>query len=153
MLEFVNANYPFLLGIAGLLILTALIWLIRLEWRLKKLLLGKQGGNLEGAVLSVGRQIQETDKINGQIKQHLIGMEERLRRSIQHVKTVRFNPFRDQGQGGNQSFAVAFLDESKNGTVISSLYSRDKVSIYAKPISAGQSTHELSAEEQEAVKQ
>ena len=43
------------------------------------------------------------------------------------------------------------MDEKGDGVVISSLYSRDKVSVYAKPLVEGKSEYELSEEEKDVV--
>jgi hypothetical protein len=43
------------------------------------------------------------------------------------------------------------LNEEGDGLVMSSLYSRERMSIFAKPIKAGKSTYELTAEEKEAL--
>jgi hypothetical protein len=132
--------------LAGI-ILILLIWIIRLEWRITKLLAGEKGASLEKVIRNLIDNVEQTDKINEEIQQHLIGMEQRLKGSIQHVKTVRFNPFKEQGQGSNQSFAVALLNEHGDGVVLSSLYTRDKVSIYAKPIAKRGSDYEITEEE------
>ena len=56
------------------------------------------------------------------------------------------------GSGGNQSFATGFLSEEKNGVIISSMYSRDHVSVFAKPIKNFISEQgELTAEEKDAL--
>jgi len=78
-------------------------------------------------------------------------IEKRLRKSVQSVHTVRFNPFKGTGGGGNQSFATSFLNEEGDGVVLSSIYSRDRVSIFAKPVKKHSSEYELSEEEKEAV--
>ena len=59
-------------------------------------------------------------------------MEKTLRHSLQSLGVVRFNPFSDVG--GDQSFAVAMVDGHGNGVVISSLYGRHDVKVYAKPL-------------------
>ncbi len=134
-------------------IIIFLAWIIRLEWRITKLLAGEKGASLEKIIHNLIDNVEQTDKINEEIQQHLINMETRLRGSIQHVKTVRFNPFRDQGQGSNQSFAIAFLNEHGDGVVISSLYTRDQVSIYAKPIEKRHSEYEITDEEASVLAQ
>jgi hypothetical protein len=78
-------------------------------------------------------------------------VEERLKKSIRGVETVRFNPFKGTGDGGNQSFATALIDEEGNGVVISSIFARDRTSIFSKPIYKYVSSHELSEEELEAI--
>ena len=68
------------------------------------------------------------------------------------MHTVRFNPFKGTGAGGNQSFATALLNENGDGVVLSSLYSRERVSVYAKPVQKFSSEYELSGEEKQAIK-
>lgn len=138
---------PFYLLIGVIVLLLA--WIGYLEWRLKRLLSGKNGVSLEEAIVNLAENVRQTDNVNEEIQAHLIKMEERLRRSVQQVKTVRFNPFSDQG--GNYSFAISLLDEHGDGAVISTLYSRDKTSVYAKPVKNRQSEYELSAEEKQAL--
>lgn len=72
-------------------------------------------------------------------------------RSIQKVSVIRFNPFAGEGEGGNQSFAMALLDEKDNGIIISSLHTREETRMYAKPIKNGVSEHFLSKEEKDAI--
>jgi hypothetical protein len=78
-------------------------------------------------------------------------VESRLRRSNQAVETIRFNAFRDSGVGGNQSFATAMINENGDGVVISSLYSRERVSVFSKQVSSFNSEIELSEEERKAI--
>lgn len=137
----------------GLVIAFMAVWIAYLELRLKKFTGGRSGKNLEEIIVQLHHRVARTDDVNEEIKKHLINMEGRLRRSIQHVKTVRFNPFRDQGQGSNQSFATAFLNEEGCGAVITSLYTRDRVSVYAKPINNRASEYELTEEERAAITQ
>ena len=138
---------PFYLLLAAVLILLA--WIGYLEWRLRRLLVGKSGASLEDAITALVQSVKETDKVNEAIQQHLIKMEERLQKSLQRVQTVRFNPFPDQG--GNHSFALGLLDERGDGVVISTLYSREKTSVYAKPIKNRASEFELTKEEHQAI--
>lgn len=70
---------------------------------------------------------------------------------IQKIGLVRFNPFAETG--GDQSFCLAVLDHHDNGFVISSLHSRDKTRLYAKPVRNGKAVgYELSSEETQAIK-
>jgi hypothetical protein len=77
-------------------------------------------------------------------------LEDLSQRSIQKVGVVRFNPFADTG--GDQSFAIALLDAEGNGLVLSSLHSRSDTRIFAKQVQAGRSRHQLSDEEQDAIR-
>jgi hypothetical protein len=73
----------------------------------------------------------------------------KLRKSIRGLETIRFNPFPDQGS--NQSFAIGALNEDGDGVVISSLYSRERMSVFAKPIKNNKSEYELTDEEREVL--
>lgn len=70
-------------------------------------------------------------------------------KTIQKTGIVRFNPFNDMG--GNQSFAVALLDNKNDGFVISSLFVKEGNRVYAKAVKNGKSEHLLSDEEKEAL--
>jgi len=69
---------------------------------------------------------------------------------VQHVGVVRYDAFDDVG--GQQSYAVALLDDQDNGVVFSSVYSRLDCRTYAKALEHGSSLHNLTAEEEEAVR-
>jgi hypothetical protein len=55
--------------------------------------------------------------------------------------------------GGNQSFSFALLDENGNGMVLSSLYSRERSNVFAKPIHNFNAEIELTNEEKTVLKQ
>lgn len=149
-----SALAPFMPEIAlGLfLIACALIaWIIHLEMRIRRLTRGKSGGDLEEMFVAIEKDIRGLEKFRGDMEQYLSQVEERVRRSVQGVGTVRFNAFEGTGEGGQQSFAAALLSEDGDGVVISSIRARDRVGIYAKPISAHISEYELTEEERAAI--
>ncbi len=74
-----------------------------------------------------------------------------LQGCLQRVGLVRFDAFDDTA--GQQSFAVALLDNQGNGVVITSLFGRTESRCYAKPIVNGKSSYPLSEEEQAALQQ
>ena len=69
--------------------------------------------------------------------------------SSTRIGFVRFNPFSDTG--GDQSFCLAVLNAHGSGWVLSSIHARTGTRVYAKPVSAGRSSHNLSEEESTAV--
>lgn len=131
------------------IVLTVRIW--SLERKLKIFFQGKEAKSLEEIMILLRNETADGSQAIGALETHLKSVEGRLQRSLQKVGMVRFNPFKEAG--GDQSFSVALLDEARNGVVISSLYSRDGVRVYGKPIKAGNSTYRLSEEEQEAISQ
>jgi hypothetical protein len=135
--------------LAGVVAILA-IWLVIMERRLRKLFAGTKARNLEDMIGGIGKHMAELGEMQSQINDHLITVDERLSKSIRRVETVRFNPFLDAGS--NQSFAISFLNDRGDGVVLSSLYARDRMSIFAKPITGGKSEFELSVEEKEVLK-
>lgn len=134
--------------ISGVVVII-LLWILMIELRLKRIFSGTKARNLEEMIVLVGKKINELEEKQEKIDKHLITVDERLNKSIRNIETIRFNPFVDAG--GNQSFAIAFMNDEKNGVVMSSLYARDRMSIFAKPIVNGKSEFELSTEEKEVL--
>lgn len=71
--------------------------------------------------------------------------------SVQNVALLRYDAFEDVG--GRLSFSCAMLDEHGTGVVLTAINGRQETRVYAKPISEGRSGHNLSAEEEEAIRQ
>ena len=144
---------PVLIGLI-ILALATLILLIIVVWmyiKMRRFLIGLGSKNVEDSLMFVGRGLEDLKRFQLEMESYLTSVEKRLKKSVQSVHTVRFNPFHGTGAGGNQSFATAFLNESGEGVVISSLYARDHVSVFSKQIKHYSSEHELSNEEKEAI--
>ncbi len=136
---------------AGLVIIILFAWVIWLQNKLGKLLVGKSK-TLDESFNTVTKEIMELKKFQVEAEETFNNHDARLKKTISGVETIRFNPFKGDGSGGNQSFATAFINEEKNGVVISSMYSRDHVSVFSKPIKNLISEQgELTAEEREAM--
>jgi hypothetical protein len=133
-------------------IIVLLAWIILLERRLGSMLAGKNGASLEDAINANRSAVDELTRFRASTEIELGNLDTRIKKKIHGVKTLRFNPFAGTGSGGNQSFATSFLNEEGDGVVISSLYSREKVSVFAKPIKARVSEFELTEEEKEVLK-
>jgi hypothetical protein len=76
---------------------------------------------------------------------------ERMRGTVQRVGLVRYDAFEDMG--GHLSFSAALLTGEGDGLVITSINGRADTRCYAKLVKAGQSTHNLSGEEELAIHQ
>ena len=117
--------------LVGIIFLLGVFWAISTEKRLKRFFLGKKAKDLEDTIISLQNEIAK------------------LKARKIKIETIRFNPFPDQG--GNQSFAIGILNEEDAGVVLSSLYSRERMSVFAKPVKGGVSEYELSKEEKEVL--
>jgi hypothetical protein len=112
---------------------------LRLDDALRRVLEGQAGQiqRLEKAV----RALHGTDK----------RQEALIRSGIRHVGLLRYDAFEDVG--GRLSFSCALLDEHGNGVVITSINGRQETRVYAKSMTRGNSSYNLSTEEQEAIRQ
>lgn len=126
-------------------------WIVRLEIKIWRLLRGKDAKSLEDSIVSAHNNLDKLNEFQKESVLYFINIEKRLNRSIQAVETIRFNPFKGTGEGGSQSFSTSFLNEKGDGVVLSSLYSRDRVSVFSKPLVKFESTFELTDEEKEVV--
>jgi hypothetical protein len=148
----------YLLAALVALVLVLGVWLVVLQGRLNRLVAhyDRLTGDVTDGTLrdAFERYVERLDEATGQVEDltRLCNtVEDQVRRAIQRVGVVRFNPFADTG--GDQSFAVALLDARGSGVVISSLFSRNSTRVFAKAIVDGKSTYLLTDEEQDAIDQ
>jgi 3-dehydroquinate dehydratase len=140
-----------IIGILGLVMITLGIFIGKLSNRLSQLTGGKNVHSLETIIKENNMMILD---LNTKIQNHeeqILDLKKEAMNSIQNIGVVRFNPFKETG--GNQSFAIALTDKKKNGVILSSLYSRDRVNVFAKPIKNGSSEYTLTDEEHSAITQ
>jgi uncharacterized protein DUF4446 len=102
----------------------------------------------------VEQQAKAIQKLEATVRQ-LMGGERKLAEltqgAIQHVGVVRFDAFEDMG--GRLSFSTALLDGHGDGVVITSINGRQDTRCYAKQVRGGTSIHNLSDEEEEAIRE
>lgn len=139
-----------LLG-AIVIITILLIWIIILEVRLRRFMRGENGANLEGVMRDVLGRYDEFENFQKEMARALTTIDTRVKTAARGVGTVRFDAFSGDGSGGMQSFATALVSEDGEGVVISSLHARASTRIFAKPVRAFNSEHELTEEEQKAI--
>lgn len=143
-----SPTYVFLYILIALSVLL-ISYVFFLHRKISRFLTGSSAQNLEGALLEDRKKVAELLEENKALRNRLDTAEKKLTQSVRAVETVRFNPFADQGS--NQSFATTFVDETGSGVMLSSLYSRSGVSIFAKPLKNFTSSYELTTEEKESI--
>ena len=120
------------------------------ERRFSGLTRGESGRSLEDVLNTHLDRVEAMGREVDEVAARTALTEAAQRRSFQRIGLVRFNPFEDTG--GNQSFALALLDQAGDGFVVSSLHARAGTRVYGKAISKGTSESNLSAEESEALR-
>ena len=139
-------------------VLLAALWLFVLHRRMTRLrrsyaalLTGADDQDLGELLGMYVEQMRLAGSKAEQLSKSSDRMEAKLSKSVQRLGLVRFNAF--EGIGGEQSFAVALLDEEGDGVVLSSLQGRGESRLYAKPVTKWDSTYTLSVEEKQAIAQ
>ena len=145
----INTEAILYILVAGIIVL--LIWIIRLEFKMRRLLFGKNAKSLEDTIINIKGGQKELEQFRKEVEKYLEHSEKRLQRSVQGIGTIRFNPFKGAGVGGNQSFSTAFLNENGDGVVISTLHARERMSVYSKSVEKFASSYELTEEEKSAI--
>lgn len=153
----VSDNLALVVGVIGVVLLVLLLFVIVQSIRLgratrayRELVRGAEGGSLQGVLDGhIGRVEQVSARLE-EVNQLQSYLEQRTRGAFQHIGLVRFNPFEDTG--GDQSFAIALLDDRRDGIVLSSLHGRAYTRLFAKPVENGDSRHNLSDEETQAIR-
>ena len=119
--------------------------------RIKQLTTGTNGRNLEDAIYQLMEDHEIFQNRIESVEQNNARLDREIKSSLRGVAVVRYNAFADVG--GKQSFATAFISEDGNGVIVSSLYSRERMNVYAKPIVDFSSEYELTSEEMQALKE
>jgi hypothetical protein len=150
-------NLAITFGVLAVLVLLLLIGFLIQSARLgravrayRDLVRDTEGGSLHDRLVGSAEQAVRASERMAQMEASFGTIDGRSRRSLQHIGLVRFNPFEDTGS--DQSFAIALLDDERDGIVISSLHGRQNTRIFAKPVANGTSAHNLSDEESQAIR-
>lgn len=122
----------------------------RIQKKLDIIFEGKKAKDLEDVILDNNQRMKEFDTEIQELFNISNTIHTQTHKSLNKVGLVRFNPFQDYT--GNQSFALALLNSKDDGTVISSIHTREGTRIYSKEIQKGAPVNnELTQEEQDAI--
>lgn len=137
------------ISIVCIVVMAMFGYIVYMHRRLSKLLLSSKGDNLEKLLTEDRMRVVELFKEIQEVHGHMSILESKFKNTVRATQIIRFNPF--ETQGSNQSFSTAFLDESGNGLTITSLYGRERINLFAKPITKYSSEYELTEEEKQVI--
>ena len=141
--------------------IVALIWLLVLSFRFRRMrgaqrvVLGEHGqadlvlhaSDLQRAFEALHARVED---VATHLDERMAAAEDRLDGTIAYRSLVRYDAYGEMS--GHQSTTIALLDADHNGVVLSSIAHRDTARLYCKQILAGRGEHQLSPEEEEAVR-
>jgi hypothetical protein len=90
------------------------------------------------------------EEVAARLEDRMGGAEARLDGAIAHRALVRYDAYGELS--GRQSTSLALLDTAGDGVVLSCITHRDTARLYCKSVRGGRGEHELSPEEDEAIR-
>lgn len=140
-----NTFFIIALGVTLLCVIILTVLVLILNRRIDFLTKGKQGNSLESIIQElIADQKNQSEKHESLVK-NTKSIHGRVTGSFRGFAMHRFNAY--EHTGGNQSFCCAILDENGRGMLLSSLYSRERSNVFAKPIHDFNCEFELTKEE------
>ncbi|MBX5475926.1 MAG: DUF4446 family protein [Clostridia bacterium] len=139
-------------GVALLaLLLAAVAWVRvrRLQRRLRAFLPTGAAGDVLEALAAFSARLDTLARAVEDLAAEERELKADLARRVRTPSVIRFNAF--PGMGSDLSYAVALLDDERNGVVLSAIQGREETRVYAKPVQHGQSTYLLTPEEERAI--
>lgn len=125
---------------------------LRSQRRLRRAYHAVLDGRTDDVLVVLQRALAELDGLRGdvdQLRAYAASLRDHDRGAVSRVGTVRYDAFDDLG--GMLSFSTALLDEHGDGVVLTAINGRDHTRMYAKALQGGDSQHNLSDEEREAI--
>ncbi|MGG1597092.1 DUF4446 family protein [Paenibacillus naphthalenovorans] len=132
-------------------IIVVSLWakLNKLRKRYERMLNGAEAVNVEQILIDLQQKLNDQEARNDEIDEKIKQIRQHMRHMKSHIGFCRYNAFAERGS--DLSFSIAFLDDQRDGVVLTGIHSREQTYMYAKPIEQGQSKYTLSPEEIEAI--
>lgn len=130
---------------------SALILAVMLHVRISKIFRSANSTDIEKLLRLHTKTLEDFVRFQAESTDYMKRLDRRIKKKTVNAATLRFNPFQGEGVGGNQSFSSVFADEEGDGVIITSMHTRERTNVFAKPLKSWQSEYELSAEEKEVV--
>ena len=137
--------------IALILAIIALILAIMMHLRVKRIFRSANSTDIEKLLKLHTKTLEDFVRFQAESTNYMKSLDGRIKKKIVNTSTLRFNPFQGEGVGGNQSFTVSLADEEGDGLVITSMHTRERTNIFAKPLKNWQSDYELGEEEKQVI--
>jgi uncharacterized membrane protein YecN with MAPEG domain len=156
------SDAPGIVALAGAAVaVLALMFALVLSLRVRRLrrdqrvILGSHGqadlvahaSDLQDAFAALHARVEEVAE---RLDERMAAAEDRLDGAIAYRALVRYDAYGEMS--GHQSTSLALLDAEHNGVVLSSIAHRDTARLYCKQVHAGRGEHQLSPEEEEAIR-
>ena len=137
--------------ILAFFLIVFIIWLTILNHRFNRLIKGSNKKTIEDSLVNIYKYIDSSNKESQKLNKNIKVLEEKMKKSPRGFGAVNFKAFDGIRSGGSNSFAVAFINDSGNGIVLSTFHARDRVNVFSNEITSFKSEVMLTEEEQAAL--
>jgi len=142
-------------AVLSLLLAVVLAFRVRRLRHDQRVILGPHGqadlvahaSGLQDAFSALHARVEEVAE---RLEERMATAEDRLDGAIAYRALVRYDAYGEMS--GHQSTSLALLDAEHNGVVLSSIAHRDTARLYCKQVHGGRGEHQLSPEEEEAIR-
>lgn len=142
-----------ILAVLVILIILYIVCIVKMR-KLKKaydcFMKGKDMESMEDILMNQFDRIEILEEADREKRKELNSLQNMMKNTYQKAGLVKYDAFREMS--GKLSYALALLDQNDNGVIVTSIYSREGCFSYAKAVVMGESSINLSEEEQEALK-
>lgn len=145
-----------MIGFAAVMILLIILYIMNLI-KMKKMkkaydrfMSGKNMESMEEILWKQFDRIEILEEADKEKRKELNDVQKMVQNAYQKIGLVKYDAFREMS--GKLSYALALLDQNDNGVIVTSMYSREGCFTYAKAVVMGESSINLSEEEEEALK-
>jgi hypothetical protein len=132
--------------------LTALTISIIMHVRVRRIFRSANVPDIERLLKLHTKTLEDFVRFQAESTAYMKVLDSRIKEKMKGAATLRFKPFHGAEAGGNQSFSSIFADEEGNGVVMTSMHTRERTNVFAKPIKNWKSEYELTQEEKEVIK-
>jgi hypothetical protein len=153
-----NSTVILVIAAFGFVCLILSVWLSVITLKMRRIFNREKTVEMAGSkkdfVLAIEESLNKLDEMRSQVDTLGVRHDElsgKLQNAVQKVGIVRFDAFEDIG--GMLSYAVALLDNNGDGVLVCTINGRQESRSYAKPITKGESTFNLSMEERQAIEE
>ena len=145
-----------ILGLAVIVLVLAVLVIVqivkssKLAKKYDRFMRGRDAESLEDIFAQAFDDIHELQEADKTTQETLKVIHKVLMRSFHKTGLVKYDAF--SGMGGKSSFALALMNQHKNGYILNAVHSRDTCYVYVKEIIKGETEVPLGREEERAVK-
>lgn len=136
--------------ILAILVIVQIVKTSKLANKYDRFMRGRDAESLEEVFAQAFDDIHMLQQENKSVNDALKVINKVLLRSFHKTGLVKYDAF--PGMGGKSSFALALMNQNRNGYILNAVHSRDTCYVYVKEVIRGETEVPLGREEEKAVK-